>query len=62
MAISSEAKFPRIQMLRSVFDQLQIRYQKQRQTITWSARQDDILINLDQLWDRYAKDLEDVRR
>ena len=62
MAISPEAKFPRTQMLRSVFDQLQIRYQKQRQTITWSARQDDVLISLDQLWDRYAKDLEDVRR
>ena len=62
MAISPEAKFPRIQMLRSVFDQLQIRYQKQHQKITWSARQDDILISLDQLWDRYVQDLEDVRR
>ena len=60
MAISPEAKFPRTQMLRSVFDQLQIRYQQQK--ITWSARQDNILISLDQLWDRYVRDLEDVHR
>jgi hypothetical protein len=62
MAISPEAKFPRVQMLRSVFDQLQIRYQKLNRKIAWSTRQDEVLINLDRLWDRYVQDLEDVRR
>ena len=61
MAIPPEVRLARIKIWRDVFTLLQERYRKEGQTINWSGGQEAAQNALDRLWERYERDVEDVR-
>jgi hypothetical protein len=61
MTIPTEIRRSRTAIWHGVFAQLQERYRKENQTIGWSCGQKAAYTALDNLWEHYARDVEDVR-
>ena len=61
MAIPPEVRLARIKIWRDVFALLQERYQREGKAINWSGGQEAAQSALDRLWERYERDVEDVR-
>jgi hypothetical protein len=61
MDITPESKFARLQILHQTFSRLTEFYQRKNLTIAWAVGNDGAEINPDNLWDKYAQDVESVR-
>ena len=61
MEITPDSKFARIQALNHTFRRLTESYRQKEKTIAWAVDKDEVAIDPDYLWEKYAQLAGDVR-